>query len=228
MSKLSFPSQDRRASASAEQSPASTTRLLAGRVRVPYAVASVALVVTGAVTFTLASWRMSGRSPVLVAAQPIAAGQVIGATDVRTVYVGASESLNLVASIDASKVVGHVAAMPLASGTLLTTHMVGTSDFPPAGQSVVGAALKAGTFPPRLGVGDRVNVWPGPSEAAVSSGTAVAAPLAAGAVVTSVGTADSLGTSVVTMLVDTQSAPKVSQAPSLSVVEIAPSTAGQP
>ncbi len=203
-------------------------RRLAGRVRVPYAVASVALVVTGAVTFTLASWRISGRAPVLVAAQPIAAGQVIGGSDVRTVNVGASEGLDLVASIDASKVVGHVAAVPLAPGTLLTTHMVGTSDFPPAGQSVVGVALKAGTFPPRLGVGDRVNVWPGPNEAVVPNGTAAAAPLAAGAVVTSVGAADSLGTSVVTMLVDAQSAPKVSQAPSLSVVEIAPNAAGQP
>ena len=93
---------------------------------------------------------------------------------------------------------------------------------------MVGVALKAGTFPPRLGVGDRVNVWPGPNEAAVSNGTAAAAPLAAGAVVTSVGAADSLGTSVVTMLVDAQSAPKISQAPSLSVVEIAPNVAGQP
>ncbi|WP_344660709.1 SAF domain-containing protein [Catenulispora subtropica] len=194
----------------------------------PYAVASVALVVTGAVAFTIASWQISGRAPVLAVAQPIAAGQVIAESDLRTVNVGASADLGLVASIDEAKVVGHVAAMPLSPGTLLTAHMVGTSDFPPAGQSVVGVALKAGTFPPRLGVGDHVNVWPGPNEAAVSTASAVAAPLAAGAVVTSVGAADSLGTSVVTMLVDAQSAPKVSQAPSLSVIEVAPNAAGKP
>ena len=228
MSKLSFPAQDRRTSPTAPPTSEGAARRLAGRIRVPYAVASVALVVSGAVVFTIAAWRISGRAPVLVVAQPIAAGQVIGESDVRTVNVGAPDSLDLVASINESKVVGHVAAMPLVPGTLLTTHMVGTSDFPPAGRSVVGVALKAGTFPPRLGVGDRVNVWPGPSEAAVANGTAAAAPLAAGAVVTSVGAADSLGTSVVTMLVDAQSAPKVSQATSLSVIEVAPNPVGQP
>ncbi|WP_194891310.1 SAF domain-containing protein [Catenulispora pinisilvae] len=164
----------------------------------------------------------------LAIAQPIAAGQVITDNDVRTVNVGASAELGLVASIDESKVVGHVAAMPLVPGTLLTAQMVGTADFPPVGQAVVGVALKAGTFPPRLEVGDRVNVWPGPSEAAVSTTTAPAAPLAAGAVVTSIGATDSLGTSVVTLLVDDQSAPKVSQATSVSVIEVAPSPAGQP
>lgn len=233
LSKFVFPAQDAayRTSSPADSGTSSTTRArLADRIRVPYAVASVALVVTGAVAFTLASWQISGRAPVLSLAQPVVAGQVIAENDVQTVRVGAASDLGLVPSIDASKVVGHVAAMPLAVGTLLTTRMVGAAAFPPAGQAVVGVALKAGTFPPHLGVGDHVNVWPGPELAAVSP-TASAAPataLAADAVVTSIGASDSLGTTVTTLLVDAQAAPRIAQAPSLSIVEVSPNSAGQP
>ncbi|WP_194922656.1 SAF domain-containing protein [Catenulispora pinisilvae] len=235
LSKFAFPTQGttRRTSSPAgtdtdEGGPTTRVRL-ADRIRIPYAVASVALVVTGAVTFTVASWQISGRAPVLSLAQPIAAGQVITENDVQIVNVGAASELGLVPSIDESKVIGHVAAMPLAAGTLLTTRMVGTADFPPAGEAVVGVGLKSGTFPPRLGVGDHVNVWPGPELAAVSptSSTALATPLAADAVVTSIGASDSLGTTVTTLLVDAQAAPKIAQAPSLSVVEVSPNSAGQ-
>jgi SAF domain len=233
LSKFAFPAQDaaRRASSPAgTDTGSSTTRTrIASRIRVPYAVASVALVVTGALVFTVASWQISGRAPVLTLARPVAAGQVITADDVQIAYVGAASGLGLVPSIDESKVVGHVAAMPLAAGTLLTTRMVGTADFPPAGEAVVGVALKSGTFPPHLGVGDHVSVWPGPELAAVST-TASAAPataLAADAVVTSVAASDSLGTTVTTLLVDAQAAPRIAQAPSLSVVEVPPNAAGQ-
>jgi len=191
-------------------------------------VTSVALVVTGAVVFTVASWQISGRAPVLAVAQPIAAGQVVTEDDVQIVKVGAASDLGLVPSINESEVVGHIAAMPLATGTLLTTHMVGTADFPPAGQAVIGVPLKAGTFPPRLGVGDRVNVWPGPDVAAVTSASSTPVALASNAVVMSIGSADSLGTTVATLLVAAQAAPKVTQAPSLSVVEVSPNQVGQP
>jgi len=233
LSKFAFPVQDaaRRASSPADaDTGGSTTRArLASRIRVPYAVASVALVVTGSLAFTVASWQISGRAPVLSLAQPIAAGQVITENDVQVVYVGATSGLGLVPSIDESKVVGHVAATPLAAGTLLTTRMVGTANFPPAGEAVVGVALKSGSFPPRLGVGDHVSVWPGPELAAVSpaSSAAPATALAADAVVTSVAASDSLGTTVTTLLVDAQAAPKIAQASSLSVVEVSPNSAGQ-
>lgn len=191
--------------------------------------ASVALVLTGALAFTVASWQISGRAPVVALAQPVAAGQVITENDVQIVYVGAASGLGLVPSIDESKVVGHVAATPLPEGTLLTTRMVGTADFPPPGRAVVGVALKPGTFPPHLGVGDHVSVWPGPELAAVSptSSATPATALAADAVVTSVAASDSLGTTVTTLLVDAQAAPKIAQAPSLSVVEVSPNPGGQ-
>jgi hypothetical protein len=208
--------------------PSTLRARVADRVRIPYAVTSVALVVTGAVVFTVASWQISGRAPVLAVAQPVAAGQVVTEDDVQIVKVGAASDLGLVPSINESEVVGHVAAMPLAAGTLLTTHMVGTADFPPAGQAVIGVPLKAGSFPPRLGVGDRVNVWPGPDVAAVTSASSAPVALASNAVVTSIGSADSLGTTVATLLVDAQAAPKVTQAPSLSVVEVSPNQVGQP
>ena len=228
MSKIAFPTQDAARSTSSPTGPVTVRARLAGRVRIPYAVTSVALVVTGAVVFTVASWQISGRAPVLAVAQPIAAGQVVTEDDVQIVKVGAASDLGLVPSINESEVVGHIAAMPLATGTLLTTHMVGTADFPPAGQAVIGVPLKAGTFPPRLGVGDRVNVWPGPDVAAVTSASSTPVALASNAVVMSIGSADSLGTTVATLLVAAQAAPKVTQAPSLSVVEVSPNQVGQP
>ncbi|WP_223297404.1 SAF domain-containing protein [Catenulispora acidiphila] len=230
MSKIAFPSQDAARSVPPTDPDAGAPTAherLASRVRIPYAVTSVALVVTGAVLFTVAAWQISGRAPVLAVAQPIAAGQVVTQDDVKIVKVGAASDLGLVPSINEAEVVGHVAAVPLAAGTLLTAHMVGTADFPPPGQAVIGVALKAGAFPPRLGVGDRVNVWPGPDVAAVASASSAPVALASNAVVTSVGSADSVGTTVVTLLVDAQAAPKVTQAPSLSVVEVSPNEVGQ-
>src|SRR5260221_4723698 len=102
--------------------------------------------------------------------------------------------------------------------------MFGPAVCPPAGQAVVAVALKRGAFPPRLAAGDRVSVWPGPSEVGGTANTASA--LSAGAVVSAVNGSDSQGTTVVTLLADAQSAARIAQAPSVSMVEIQPATVG--
>lgn len=223
MPEIAFPSPTgTRPDAFGGPPPAPPSGLARAKVHLPFAVASVALVAVGAMAFTVAAFRISGRVPVLVAAAPIAAGQVITAEDVKTANVGADTALALIPQADANSAVGHTAAVPMAAGELLTTGMVGSASFPPAGEGLAAVSLKPGAFPPKLAAGDRVTVWPGPDGVTDPGATARTVPLAASAVVSAVGDPDSQGMTVVSFLADEASASKVEQAASVAVVLVAP------
>ena len=140
----------------------------------------VLLVLGCALAFTDASLHLGSREQVLVVAQPISAGQVLTAGDLRGARVSTGSGLNVVLAGDESTVIGRRAAVPLVAGSLLTASDVGNA--PPVGSAsdVVAVGLKAGSYPPDLAPGDRVKVVPvtsssGGSSATVTSGSPVGA-----------------------------------------------------
>src|SRR5436190_17301556 len=80
---------------------------------IPLAVLGVLLCFLGALVFGALHLRLDHRASVLALARPVAAGQVIHASDVREVRVSA-DGLDTIASTDRASVIGHVAAVPLA------------------------------------------------------------------------------------------------------------------
>jgi hypothetical protein len=147
---------------------------------VPLVVVGVLLVIGCALAFTDASLHLGSREEVLVVAQPLAAGQVLTPGDLRAAKVSTGSGLAAIPATDESSVVGRSVAVPLVAGALLTSGEVGAASPVGSGLDVVALALKAGSFPPDLAAGDRVQVVPvsSPSNSASAVGTA-GSPVAA-------------------------------------------------
>src|SRR5437763_2929024 len=122
---------------------------------IPLAVMGVLLCFVGALVFGAVHLRLDQRKVVLAVAHPVAAGQVITSNDLRTVRVSAT-GVATIRETERSSVVGHIAAVPLAPGSLLVRSQLGSASSVPSGQAVVGVALKVGQFPAGLRAGDRV------------------------------------------------------------------------
>jgi hypothetical protein len=136
----------------------SRTRLAppARRRSLPWLLLGILLVAGCALAFAVTSLRLSARHPVLALAQDVPAGHVLQTTDLTVVNVGADSSLALIPESSESTVIGRPAAVPLASGSLLTPSELGAGVTPPTGSAIVGVALKAGQYPPELAPGDHV------------------------------------------------------------------------
>jgi hypothetical protein len=141
-------------------------------------VVGVLLVLGCALAFADASVHLGSREEVLVVAQPVAAGQVLTAGDLRAAGVSTGSGLDVVLVGGESSVIGRRAAVPLVAGSLLSATEVGA--FPPvgSGSDEVAVGLKAGAFPPDLAPGDRVQVVPvastsGGGAGSVASGSPV-------------------------------------------------------
>lgn len=129
------------------------------RVRVPEVVVGVLVTVVFALGAVL--WHLSSveKVPALAAASGIERGAVIDSSDVRVVYVSSDGALARLDSSQLNRVVGHVALVDLAEGTLFTSSVVAEAAAVNAGDGVVGLALEPGAYPARgLAPGDRVNV----------------------------------------------------------------------
>jgi hypothetical protein len=150
------------------------------RVRVP----ELALGVLVTVGFALGAvlWHLNSvdRVPVLATATAIGRGEVIEAADVRVVYLAADDPVTVLGSSESAAVVGQVASVDLAEGSLLTRDVVEPALTVDPGAGVVGLALDPGQFPTRgLAPGDRVDVV-APTDSSVEGAQVV---LAAGATV---------------------------------------------
>lgn len=138
------------------------------RVRIPELAAGLLVTVMCALGAVL--WHLSATSkvPALAVSAEVERGDVIEAVDLRTVYVASDDSL--VRITDQAAVVGKVALVDLAPGTLITPTVVADGAALEAGDGVVGLALDPGQYPALgLAPGDRVNVVR--SGEAASSGT---------------------------------------------------------
>lgn len=123
------------------------------------ALVGVLLVALSVAAFVVIGGEREGRRELLVVARDVPAGRVLTVQDLRPVSVGAGAGVDVVAADAVDAVVGRVAVVPLVAGSLLAAGAVGDgSRVPPVGRAVVGAALKAGQYPPELARGDGVSV----------------------------------------------------------------------
>jgi hypothetical protein len=107
----------------------------------------------------LAGWfwqQKSDRDEVLAIAEPVAAGSVIEADDLKVVAVAGVTST--ISSKDAASVVGSTAAVGLVEGQILAPDMVTSKPLPGPGERVVGLQLDATRAPIGLVPGDVVVV----------------------------------------------------------------------
>jgi hypothetical protein len=124
----------------------------------PRLLLAVVLVASGAAVVAVVLAAQNPRRAVVAAAADIDAGQTITAEDVQSVRIDADSSVPLVAWSQRDQLVGHSAAVPVRSGQLMTAGLVGASSWPGAGYAVVAVAVKPGQAPPRLPVGQTVQV----------------------------------------------------------------------
>ena len=130
------------------------------RRQLPLVVVGVLLVVGCALVFAEVSLRTGRGQEVLVVAEPVAAGQVVTAGDLRAVRLSAAGGVASVPAGDEQAVVGQPAAVALSPGSVLTRADVGAGAGVGAGFDVVAVALKPGAYPPDLSAGARVQVVP--------------------------------------------------------------------
>jgi hypothetical protein len=141
----------------------------ARRRQLPLVVVGVLLVVGCALVFADISLRTGRGQEVLVVSEPVAAGQLVTAGDLRAVKLSATGGVASVPAGDEQAVVGQPAAVPLAAGSVLTRADVGASAGVGADFDVVAVALKPGAYPPDLAAGARVQVIPVASSSSSSS-----------------------------------------------------------
>lgn len=201
----------------------------AGRRRLPFVALGGLLVVACVLGFAAATARLGHRVPVLAAAQALAAGQRIEASDLTQASTADDPTLGLIPAGEASSVVGRTAVVPLLAGTLLTRRLIGEAAFPPPGTVVASLALKPGQYPQGLAAGAHVAVFlsTGTTSTTSSGGPGAtggsSSPMRVSAVVVGVDPrGDGQGATVVTVLVSAADAGRVAGAGSVVLMQTAP------
>ena len=121
------------------------------------AIGLLVLVVSVLGTLTLYS-NAGDRRTVIALQRDVPAGKTISAADLNEVSISADASVSTVSTSDAGRVVGKVAMVELAAGSLLTANQIGDAPKLSSGEAMVGAVLKAGQYPSGLQVGSTVRV----------------------------------------------------------------------
>lgn len=129
------------------------------RVRAPEIVVGVLVTVVFALGAVL--WHLSAvdRSPALAVVESVERGDTISAGDVQVVYVASDDAIARLDGSQIDQVVGRVALVDLAPGTLVSRSVVAERPSLADGEGVVGLSLEPGGYPAMgLSPGDRVNV----------------------------------------------------------------------
>ncbi len=164
--------------------------------------------VLGAVVFGVVGLRADPGVDVFAVARPVNAGAQIVDADLRVVHIVADPALRVFPASQRAAVVGRIAAVPLAPGSLLTAEQLGAVTDPPPGQSVIAVGVKTGRAPAGLAPGAWVLVLVIPQ----GGGAASASPPQAPAVVRAVEPTDSSGVTVVTLQLSAESAVRIASA----------------
>jgi hypothetical protein len=128
----------------------------------------VAVVLAGAILGALAMGSGRDSHQILVAAHPIAAGEVMTTDDVRAVEVSGVPNFQSTPPAAIARVVDRVASMPIAAGAVLTDDQFRIRQSAPHGSALVGVVLEPGELPtPDLRYGDAVQVMVSASPNAV-------------------------------------------------------------
>ncbi|QYG91779.1 hypothetical protein HC251_04545 [Iamia sp. SCSIO 61187] len=106
-------------------------------------------------------WHLSAvdRSPALAVVGTVERGDVISSDDLRVVYVSSDDALARMSESQMTEVVGRVALVDLAPGTLVTRSVVADRPTLEEGEGIVGLSLDPGGYPDLgLAPGDRVTI----------------------------------------------------------------------
>lgn len=121
----------------------------------------VGLLVTVLFALGAVLWHLNAvdRSPALAVVASVERGDTISAADIKVVYVSTDDALARLDESQLSQVVGQVALVDLAPGTLLSRSVVADGPALDSGEGVVGLSLEPGGYP-AMGIapGDRVSV----------------------------------------------------------------------
>lgn len=129
------------------------------RVRIPELVIGVMVMTVFALGAVMLHLSAVDKSPALAVVGSVERGQTLSASDVRVVYVASDNALARLTEADLNTVVGRVALVDLAPGTLLTRSLVADRPALEDGDGIVGLSLEPGGYPAMgLSPGDLVNV----------------------------------------------------------------------
>lgn len=133
--------------ASGRHIPALRLDPVARRRRPALAVGSLALVVACVAVFASVYLKAGSQVAVLAVDRRVPQGQILTAGDLAVVHISTNSGISTVPVAEDAEVIGRRAAEPLEPGTLLTQSELVTSFSPPAGESIVGVAVKEGQLP---------------------------------------------------------------------------------
>lgn len=165
--------------------------------------------VLGALAFAVVGLRADPGVDVLAVARPVTAGAPIVDADLRVVHIVADPALRVFPASQRASVLGQVAAVTLAPGSLLTAEQLGAVTDPPADQSVIAVGVKTSRVPAGLAIGSSVLVL---VVAQGNGGGEAPPPLQAPAVVRAVEPSDSAGITVATLQLSAESAVRIASA----------------
>lgn len=169
------------------------------RRMIPTAAIALFTLAASFVVFLSLSPKPQGHA-VLVLAKDVVAGHELASSDLRVATVD-GPGLSTIGVRDQATVVGKALSVSLPAGSLLSPGLLVGSTGPLAGQAIVGAALKAGAFPPDLQPGARVQLYAGAGD-----------PLTAATVYTLQGPNDIRTETVVSLMVPAKAAGTVTAA----------------
>jgi SAF domain len=182
--------------------PAGRRMPSAPRERKPLlAVVALILILVGGAGAGLLVLRSGQQVPAIELSQQVPAGQQFTAQDFTEVQVPKDSGLSYVPWDQAGQVLNFVAKTSIPAGTLLTPNMVTTNAGSLAGKDRVGVALKAGTMPISLNVGDQVELYAlSRSDVCQTTANAIVEPDAQVLAVSSTGAGSALITVAVTVV----------------------------
>lgn len=119
----------------------------------------IGLMCLGAVVSAFAFTRASHTQQVLAVATTIHAGQTITTSDLKPVDMNSDTELQTIPATQESTVVGQVAQLDMAAGSVVTPDSFGKVSIPAKGQAVVGLSLTPAQMPASsISVGDKVSL----------------------------------------------------------------------
>ena len=207
------PSTTRRPTAAKETAPG---RLASAgkRKSLPYAILGIVVIAVCALGFLMTSVSLGSRSAVLMLSSTVRAGQVIEASDLRSVQVSTGTGVSVIPTDESGSVIGKTAAITVDAGSLLTRSELGVSTVPGTGQAVLTVLVHFGSYPVDLAAGAQVAVATG--FASGSSSTGAAQPLASDPQATVISVTPSTtsdGSVAVEMTTDANSASQIAAIP---------------
>jgi hypothetical protein len=127
--------------------PARTARTVRPAVNAKLAAAAVGIIAVSVAGAAALFATVSGTSPVVVAAAPLAKGQLIDDGDLTTAAVAAEAGVLVLPAAQLPQLLGQRAAVDVPAGALLTPQSVTTEPVPGPGRALVGVPVTSAQAP---------------------------------------------------------------------------------